>query len=382
MSQSSIRDLVRQFAGQHNTLTIQRPYIEFAGSVEGGLFLSQLLYWADRAREDGWFYKSYQEWESEIYLKEKPLRAIAQKFSTFLERKTKKNPAGNPTIHYRINWEAFTAEFTAFLQAPKATPIGSSTFGRNEPDDLAGTNQTIMPERTSTFGRKEADDLAGTSYIHQLHTSTTPSTTASKSSAEKRMKVDFVKVEVIEPGQQEITLPVNQEEERKGPGGAVAAIVPAKPVRTSVDRQNHALMCTARQDEDYVSFRRFYSRISNVVSGNIGNGQAAEEEWMLLKAEGYEIGPAFWDGLDAFKGITIAKFKVEGKVVGFQGMRNFIRDKGWESALEAQAMQVEIEASGFKAETEKSKFQKSADQGKETWARVMEKMKTGELNVR
>jgi hypothetical protein len=374
MSQANIKDLIGQFAGQYNTLTIQRPYIEFAGSVEGGLFLSQLLYWADRAREDGWFYKSYQEWRSEIYVPEKQVRGWARKFIElgFLETANRRAPNGNTVIHYRLDWEAFTQVFASFLSgsADRERP-----FGRSGTDDLS--------DRERPFGRSGTDDLSGPTIYTSTTTSTTSSTTASKSSAEKRMKVDSVlKVEVVQE-QIAIPLPVKEEEptteQTTKDQGAAVAIVPAKVTKTACDRQTHALVCTARQDEDYKSFKRFYERISNVVGGNIGNGQAAEEEWMILRGEGYEIGPALWDGLDAFKAITIAKFRAEGKVVGFQGMRNFIRDRGWESALEAQTMRAEIEASGFKPEGEKSKFQKLAEGNASVWEKVQAKMRTGEL---
>ena len=68
-NQQAMIELIKATSGQANILTIPRPYIEFMGSLDGGLFLSQLIYWSDRGgQDDGWFYKSYLEWEAETTL--------------------------------------------------------------------------------------------------------------------------------------------------------------------------------------------------------------------------------------------------------------------------------------------------------------------------
>ena len=55
-NQQAMIELIKATSGQANILTIPRPYIEFMGSLDGGLFLSQLIYWSDRGgQDDGWF---------------------------------------------------------------------------------------------------------------------------------------------------------------------------------------------------------------------------------------------------------------------------------------------------------------------------------------
>ena len=67
--------LIAHFSGQNNILTIPRPFIHFCGGINAALFLSQLLYWTDRAkRADGFIYKSYKEWQEEIGLSENQVR--------------------------------------------------------------------------------------------------------------------------------------------------------------------------------------------------------------------------------------------------------------------------------------------------------------------
>lgn len=95
----------------------QRPiafYVAFAriaGSIGGGLMLSQATYWMQTSvvkRRDGqWFYKSQREWEEETTMTRREqeaarrkLRAITHDGDALWEEKLAGVPA---TVHYRIN---------------------------------------------------------------------------------------------------------------------------------------------------------------------------------------------------------------------------------------------------------------------------------------
>lgn len=114
---TSVLQLIASFSGQTNTLTIPRIYIEWTGSLDTALFLSQCIYWSDRSTmENGWFAKSYEDWEAELglstYVVKKAAAALAD---AGLETVLKKF-AGAPTVHYRIDTAKFYKWICKFLQ--------------------------------------------------------------------------------------------------------------------------------------------------------------------------------------------------------------------------------------------------------------------------
>lgn len=115
---NEIFSIIQQFTGQRNILTLNVSFIDFTGSLESALFLSQLLYWQERATIQGeWVAKSHPEWYSEIRIKRHALENTRAKLEEagILETK-KRHFNGVPTMHYRIKKDAFVKEFTAFLR--------------------------------------------------------------------------------------------------------------------------------------------------------------------------------------------------------------------------------------------------------------------------
>lgn len=112
------RYLIAQMSGQDNYLTINRMYVQFMDSLEGGIFLQQLIFWSDKTQsDDGFFYKSYVEWKEEICLSEYAVR----KYSKFLKEKgvlqTKlKKVGGSPTVHYKLDMTGFLKILESFLK--------------------------------------------------------------------------------------------------------------------------------------------------------------------------------------------------------------------------------------------------------------------------
>jgi hypothetical protein len=109
--------VIRAISGQENTIVIPRAFIRFMGSVSGGLFLNQLVFWSDKGADDQFFYKSYREWEDETTLSEYHVRKSAQqcKAMGFLETKVKKI-GGDPTLHYHLKKQEFSVSFLKFLR--------------------------------------------------------------------------------------------------------------------------------------------------------------------------------------------------------------------------------------------------------------------------
>lgn len=116
-----VYDIISQFSGQNNVITINTVYVDFTGSVESALLLSQIIYWTDRTtREDGFFYKTDDEWHKEIKISKYSIRKARKKLESmgFLETKIKK-ANGSPTVHYRLDKESFINSFISFLRNRK-----------------------------------------------------------------------------------------------------------------------------------------------------------------------------------------------------------------------------------------------------------------------
>ncbi|MBA3354772.1 MAG: hypothetical protein H0U18_02295 [Pyrinomonadaceae bacterium] len=91
MKQKEVFALLKKFSGQSNILTAPVAFIRYTGALECAVFLSQVIYWTQRS-EDGWFYKSYSDWEKEICLSAYEVRKASRllKNKGVLETKVKK----------------------------------------------------------------------------------------------------------------------------------------------------------------------------------------------------------------------------------------------------------------------------------------------------
>ena len=124
-NQQAMIEIIKATSGQANILAIPRPYIEFMGSLDGGLFLSQLIYWSDKGAHDGgWFYKTYLEWEEETTLSKYEIskQAGILKKKGILETKVKK-AHGAPTVHYLFSFSEFQKSFVEFLHYGKLSNL-------------------------------------------------------------------------------------------------------------------------------------------------------------------------------------------------------------------------------------------------------------------
>lgn len=117
----TVFDLIKQFSGQKQVLTIPRLYIAMTGDHLEALLLSQIVYWSARTKNpDGWFYKSYQEWDEELGMSQYQVKRAATALREFgVETKLKKAD-GAPTLHYRIDGTTFINSIIEFLNNGKS----------------------------------------------------------------------------------------------------------------------------------------------------------------------------------------------------------------------------------------------------------------------
>ena len=103
----AIKALIAQTSGQKNTLTIPKIYVELTGDLTTALLLNQIVFYSDKSkRNDGYFYKTYKDWEQEILLTERQVRNSANKLKKMGLIETKLMKAnGSPTVHYKLNYD-------------------------------------------------------------------------------------------------------------------------------------------------------------------------------------------------------------------------------------------------------------------------------------
>ena len=68
----------------HNGIIIcPKELIRFTKSLNIGIFLSQLIYWSDKSKNDGWFFRKYKEWEDELTVSKYTVGRMAKKLEKF-----------------------------------------------------------------------------------------------------------------------------------------------------------------------------------------------------------------------------------------------------------------------------------------------------------
>ena len=102
-----ISNLIISYSGQQRTINIPVLYLELLEDYNTAVILNQLIYWSDRSsRTDGYFFKSYKEWEEEVFLSQYQVKKSIDKLKKLglVETKLKKS-YGSPTLHYKVDME-------------------------------------------------------------------------------------------------------------------------------------------------------------------------------------------------------------------------------------------------------------------------------------
>ena len=149
-NQQRITALIKSVSGQANILTIPRIYISLlCGKIEAALLLSQCVYWSDRTtKPQGWFYKSYKEWEDEIGLSQFRVKNAANELKELGILETKLKRANRaPTIHYRVNISLLTDAIIKFIDNQETA---QSDYEETQQTDYQETPQTLTETTTET----------------------------------------------------------------------------------------------------------------------------------------------------------------------------------------------------------------------------------------
>lgn len=107
---SQLKSIIASFSGNERHITVPKIYLELTGDFNTAALLNQMIFWSDKTkRHDGFFYKTYLEWEEELTLSEYQVRRAVKslKDKGLVETKLKK-ANGSPTIHYKINMDVLS----------------------------------------------------------------------------------------------------------------------------------------------------------------------------------------------------------------------------------------------------------------------------------
>ncbi len=162
-------EIIRSLSGQQNWLSMPKAYIDTMGSLEGGLMLSQMIYWSNKgSRADGYFWKSYKSWKEETSLSKYQVskQVKIMKENKFLTTKVVK-VSGVTILHYKFNFNAFQKWLVKKLHHQKSKNLTSGS----QKTSLPGSQKTSLPIVTSittsttaaTAKTKKKDKQAGQS---------------------------------------------------------------------------------------------------------------------------------------------------------------------------------------------------------------------------
>lgn len=136
-------DVLRAFLAGERVIAFHPSLARIGGSINAGIFLSQLIYWTSRSHSsEGWVYKTKAEWQEETGLGRHEIDTVRNKLrDKFLVEESQ--PQGTDrTISYRVDWDVVAA----ILLAQEALVASAGTPGFQVPDSGAwkARNQALV----------------------------------------------------------------------------------------------------------------------------------------------------------------------------------------------------------------------------------------------
>lgn len=109
--QQEVFNLISSFTGHNANYVVPKEFMRMLKDSNSALILSQLVYWTGRqADPDGWIYKSYADWESEIFLSKKSVMIAVKRLKKIdvVETQVRKvrldnGMLGDTCVHYQVN---------------------------------------------------------------------------------------------------------------------------------------------------------------------------------------------------------------------------------------------------------------------------------------
>ena len=142
---TAIREVIKRFSGQENTFVVPKVYVQYTGDLTTAVLLNQIVFYSDKSkRTDGYFYKSYKDWEEDICLTERQVRHSVKKLKDNGVLETKLMKAnGSPTVHYKLNYDKLVESILTLCQNPILQNVSIHS------DDMSESLTEITTEKTT-----------------------------------------------------------------------------------------------------------------------------------------------------------------------------------------------------------------------------------------
>ncbi|MGI8542903.1 MAG: hypothetical protein ACR2MD_05415 [Aridibacter sp.] len=156
----NLTQILASFTGKDSVIPIPRPFLRWLGDYNQSALLTQIIYWTPRTKNvDGWFFKTYEDWNDELCLSKYQVSKAVKKLKKLGVIDTKiKKANGNPTLHYRLIQEKFEEVFVEFLTLQSAETSLTKVKKLNEPLTETTTKTTDREEKMkdeTSFSRND-----------------------------------------------------------------------------------------------------------------------------------------------------------------------------------------------------------------------------------
>ncbi|WP_454016124.1 conserved phage C-terminal domain-containing protein [Bacillus sp. Marseille-Q7846] len=123
---NTIHTIISQISGQENIVVVPKLFVKLTGDLTTAILLNQIVFYSDKSkRTDGFFYKTYKEWEEEICLTERQVRYSTKKLvNDGLVETALKKANGAPTVHYKLDYNKLVESILTLCQNQTLQSVG------------------------------------------------------------------------------------------------------------------------------------------------------------------------------------------------------------------------------------------------------------------
>lgn len=157
--------ITKAFSGMGNYISSPRIYADITGNLNASLLLNQIVYWSDKTkRADGFFYKSYKDWQKEIALSEYQVRKASKQLQEMNLIEVKLIKANNaPTLHYKPILENIETAIVKFVDNQETkesdteetkesdTEVSQESHSEETKESIYTENTTDITTKNTTY---------------------------------------------------------------------------------------------------------------------------------------------------------------------------------------------------------------------------------------
>jgi len=193
---------LKQFIGEHQTLTIPRVFAEMLnGDLSLAIILNQILFWCDKGvnKEQYEFAKTYNELSQETGVSVRTIKRKVKKLKNLGLISTKvKKFNGNPTVYYTVHIVKFMELFNKTLFETNENEKSIVKSSKNEKAEVAnGLNDSdkLTLTKVSTCPKRKCQP--DTNHIHKntteeyIHKNTTEKDIYMQAAEKNKIDYDF-----------------------------------------------------------------------------------------------------------------------------------------------------------------------------------------------